>query len=297
MGHGGITPLIRDEPVARRFDNGLTYRLGAGGRGRAKVNKDRILTAALAAGLAWPSAAGAGAWPLGRGHGQAITAVSVHQATSAFGDDDLVDFSKVEMSVYWEHGLTDRLTAVARPAAQAVRIVTEEGAEAANGAGATEFALRWTAFRRDGAVVSLQAGAVTPGEVENAIGARLGEGGVDAEARILAGRGWSGRLPGFVEAQAAWRARSEGDPDEARLDLSIGVEAGRKWKLIAQSFSVWESYAREGQPEPAELHRVQLSGVRSLGPTWSVQVGVLDAVAGKATLDERAAFVALWMRY
>lgn len=252
-----------------------------------------------ALGVAAPALAGA--WPMEPGRGQIISAVLADEASRGFdGDGNAsveIDFEKFELSAFIEHGLTERITLVARPAVQTVSIDRAGGVDEADGFSALDIGARLLVARSGGWVASLQGSAVFPGATENGVNADLGSGERGAEARLLAGYGWGDAARGgFAEAQSAYRARSGVDPDEARLDLTLGWRASADWSAIAQSFSIWS--VPEGAPgDDYETHRLQLSVVRRLDERWSVQAGAFGAVAGRRAVDERAAFIAVWRRY
>ncbi|MCG8443881.1 MAG: hypothetical protein MI723_18930 [Caulobacterales bacterium] len=260
-----------------------------------------LAVAAVATG-AWSLPAWAGAWPLEPGRGQAIISFLGDGGTARFDESGArvggVDFRKLEASAYLEHGLTRRLTVVARPAYQQVRLRGGFGDfQEAEGVAATELGARVVALRGEGGVVSVQVGALIPGEGENLIDARLGDGAVGGEVRLLGGMSWGERRPVFVEAQIAARVFEGQDDPEGRLDLSAGMRLRPNWLALAQTFSTWS----DGQGAIARRdyvsHKAQLSVVRDLTDSLSVQSGAFRTVAGRNVIDERAGFVALWLSY
>jgi hypothetical protein len=238
------------------------------------------------------------------GRVQAITSVAVDGADQAFDQDgDAVlaaDFEKIEGSTYLEWGVTPRLTLIAQPVVQRVSLRQSPDApiEEATGFASSQLGARVLLARPFGGVMSLQGAAVAPGAVENVINARLGDGGAAADLRLLAGRGWGGERRGvYVDSQVGYRWRFDDYPEEARFDATFGVRASPDWMLITQSFSVW----REEEPNlllpESRVHKAQVSVVRRLNETWSLQVGGYGAYAGRNVVEERAAFASLWMRF
>lgn len=256
-----------------------------------------FVAAALAA-----ARADAGAWPLDPGEGRAISSFTYDRAIRAFDDDGNADapadFDKLETSVFLEYGLTPRFTLVAQPVVQTARIAdTASGAtREETGFASSQIGLRWLAHQGERSVVSFQTAVVAPGAGENVINAPFGDGGLAGEARALAGRGWGDAARGgFVEAQTGWRWRTDGDADEARLDLTLGLRPSARWELIGQSFSIWSVDA--APDEVFESHKAQLSAVRRLNDRFAVQFGGYASYAGRDVIDERAGFVALWMMF
>ena len=136
-------------------------------------------------------------------------------------------------SLFAEYGLTDTVT---------LQLKTEwqRGLDAFadyEGAGPTEIGLRWQAWRDDHNALALYVGYATAGAGRNAGYAAPGEGEGDWEVRALAGHSddfdWLAGERAFIEVQVARRFRS-GLPDEARGDLTLGVEAGDDWLFLSQ---------------------------------------------------------------
>jgi len=240
---------------------------------------------------------------MARGHGQTISALSYSSADLAFDDGGEAVaptiFDKVEVSDFLEYGLTPRFTLVAQPVVQSVRLGDGAGGEETQtGFASSQIGVRWLALQRGSSVLSLQAAAVIPGQGENVFNAPLGEGGLAGEARVLAGRSWGDAARGaFVEGQAAYRMRGGGDPDETRLDVTVGVRPSDHWLVIGQSFSIWSATDVAFPVRPYAIHKAQLSAVRQINDRVSVQLGAYGAYAGRNVVDERAAFMAVWVSF
>jgi hypothetical protein len=137
--------------------------------------------------------------------------------------------------------------------------------------------------------VAAYLGAVAAGEGRNVGYAPPGEGGTDAEVRLLAGRSIEVLdRAGFVEAQVARLVRSE-LPDETRLDLTAGIDASPDWLLLGQVYAGWTD------AEPSWV-KVEASIVRRLGD-WSLQAGWRVSAAGKAGPAEEGPVLGLWRRF
>lgn len=189
------------------------------------------------------------------------------------------------VSLYVEHGVTDRLTVQGKLAWAA----GEETGASYDGRGPFELGLRYTFYKHRRAVVSVYGGVVAAGEGRNAGYADPGEGGIDFEARLLAGR--SRRVLGremFVEAQIARLVRQD-LPDETRLDLTAGFEPSPGWLLLAQSYAGWTD-------EEPQWVKLEASAVRRFGP-WRLQAGWRASVSGKASPAEAGPVVGIWRRF
>ncbi|MDP1630010.1 MAG: hypothetical protein Q8L66_01150 [Caulobacter sp.] len=191
------------------------------------------------------------------------------------------------VSLFAEHGLTDRLTVQGRLAwtRGGDPFVTWEGR------GPVELGLRYAVVRRSDWVVSLYVGGTLAGEGRNAGYAAPGEGKADREVRLLAGRGLSlkGR-PAFAEIQIADLDRS-GLPDETRLDLTLGVAPAARWLVLVQTYS-----GSADGPSRSRWTKLEMSALRRTG-RWRFQAGWRTAIAGRESPAEAGPVVAIWRRF
>ncbi len=272
----------------------------AGERARPRARAAPSLSVLVTALFLAAAEARAGAWPKAPGEGQVILSTTYDTATRGFDAQgrlrDTVRYEKRELAAFVEYGLTRRFTFVGRVATQDVTIETPAGRERKSGMAASEAGLRAVLMQRDHDVLSVQASVAIPGNVENVLDMRLGEGGRDYEARLLYGRGFRLRGGhGFAEAQAGWRVRAGASPDEARLDLTMGWNSGR-WLGLAQAFTLRGRGARPPRRN-YDATKLQASIVRDIGGGMFVQAGAFRTVAGHSVVQENAAFAALWRRF
>lgn len=250
----------------------------------------------VAGALAAP--ARAGAWPQKPGEGVLIVTTLADRADTAFGPDGAtVDegyFHKDETAAYVEYGLDGRHTLLARLAWQSVRRLNGPVHDEATGLAASEIGLRRTLWRDGGRIGSAQFTALIPGQGENVSNQPLGDGDPAWEIRALFGQGLGARQ--FADVQLAHRWRGERDLDELRLDLTWGWQPAERWRVLAQSFSVWSvEAARPGAPE-FEQHKLQLSiGREFRGAEY--HAGIVLTPAGRNTIDERGIFLSVWRRF
>ena len=147
----------------------------------------------------------AGAWPEPAGQTQVIFKYEDEQAGSAFDPDGdkaaIPHLSDDNLSVFVEHGLTDRLTLQGK----AGLTQGEDEFIHYGGRGPIELGLRYALILRPKWVVSLYVGGVYDGVGRNAGYALPSQGNSDLEVRLLAGRSgvWKGR-PVFAEVEE-WR--------------------------------------------------------------------------------------------
>lgn len=247
----------------------------------------------------------AGAWLLPQGEGQVISHFTYSASERAYDASRKVgarvDFKKSEQSVYVEYGLTRRVTVVASGAVQDISYIARDGRERYNGlaparlgvrAALPSVSKRW--------ILSVQPSLIIPSGGENVPDADLGRGGTGGELRVLAGRNLrvAGR-PAFFDAQAAYEYRGSDAPQQASIDLTLGVDITRKVQLMGQVFSQYTTAGRFDADDVLENDSVKLQGsvVYKYGAKSAVQFGVFDTVTGRNTVRQSGVSVGLWQRF
>lgn len=248
------------------------------------------------AALSSAESAGAGAWNLPKGEGQAIVKYEGIRADAAFSPDGKrVDLPGARRdsaaSVLVEYGLDDRFTLQMKGEGQDGRDAYVDY----QALGPLEIGLRWQAYRDDRNVAAVYVGYAQGGAGRNAGYALPGAGDSDWEIRALAARdfggegGWLGQ-GGFVEVQAARRWRG-GLPDETRLDLTAGLHLNGDWMALGQVFS-GAAEAEAG----ARWLSLETSMVRQLGD-WRLQAGWRQTVSGRDIPAAQGPVVGIWRRF
>ncbi|AAK23185.1 hypothetical protein [Caulobacter vibrioides] len=234
-------------------------------------------------------AANAGAWPVAPGKTQVITKYEWQSTDQGFDSQGvLIDIDRRRdeaVSVFVEHGLTERLTLQAKAGITRGKDRWVDY----SGRGPVELGLRWAVRRDDQSALSVYLGAAEAGEGRNAGYAAPGQGSLDLEARVLYGRSatWRGK-PVYLDVQAA-RLRREGLADENRLDVTLGLRPTRKLLVLAQTYA---GHADREGPDSRWL-KSEISVVRAFGP-WSAQVGWRSTLSGRETARDRGVVLALW---
>ena len=179
---------------------------------------------AVVLALATGGVAHAGAWPQPKGTTQFILKFEGESGSQAFdGSRDRVAIPPLRddyLTLFVEHGLTDRLTFQAKASYTDGR----DQFVSYSGRGPFEAGLRYTLLQTGRTVLSVYAGGVAPGVGRNAEYAPANQGNGDGELRLLLGR--SGSVYGreaFVDAEVAHLFRSGALADETRLDVTAGA--------------------------------------------------------------------------
>jgi hypothetical protein len=259
----------------------------------------RLLIAGLAAFGA--AAAYGGAWTLPEGQGQVIAGVIATRSTHAFDDDgdpfSIPTYNKVEAELLMEYGMTDWLTMLISPGLLSVDIDAPTNAES-TGPGYFDIGARVRLWSDPTSVLSVQVVGSLPGQHDDTNPAEIGNTDSELDLRVLYGRSFTILdCPAFVDAQFAWRFRFDEPPNEARIDLTLGVRPHPRFMLLAQSFNTISDGTAENIFEDGREHKIQLSAVWNVTEKWAVQLGGIATIAGEDALRQRGVVAALWRRF
>jgi hypothetical protein len=259
-----------------------------------------LLIALIEAGP-MPRTALAGAWLAPEGHGQIVVTGTASSASKAFDSSgDLQStprYTKTELQALMEYGVTDWLTTIAMPSLQHVDIAAPIDAQR-TGLGNSEFGARARVMQDANWVLSAQGTVRVPGTGDTNNPAAVGYTGFDFDLRALYGVSFAlGGLPAFADIQLAQRFRTGGPPDEARLDLTLGVRAARQWLLLLQQFNVISEGSGRAPFTSNNYHKLQFSVVYDVTPRWSVQGGAFTTFAGRNALQENGVLTGVWYRF
>ncbi len=260
--------------------------------------------AIIAALVLAPGAASASAWNEPQGQGLLIVDYTFSGGTKYFnGQGKLAPSSayrKQEGFGYIEYGITDWLMAVIKPDVVGTSVAMPNSANAARyvGPGTSELGAQVRLWAYGPAVLAAQGSFRAPRSTEEKNQALIGNTSRDADARILFGVAFApGAYPSFLDAQMGYRARSGGAPAEWHADVTIGTRPISRLLLLLQSFTT----VTQGRGTPwfpaSRYSKLGTSAVWDLSPSWSVDFGIFETVAGWQALRERGFKSGLWYRF
>ena len=263
---------------------------------------------ALIAGA--PATAFGGAWTVPQGTGQLIeTLYGWTGFGPPWGGNPPASQSRFDAQTYVQYGLTDSLTAFGETAFEHYAI-GEPTPNTYNGLDYSGLGLRQKLWSTGEWVFAGEATAFIPGAHDSHAPAQEGNTGWAGEARLNAGRnftlasipglGWFpgiGSVPGFLDAEVAYRLRTEGPPDEWHGDVTVGFKFTPKIMLMLQDFTT-VSMSTNNRTFPAWRQSVaEASVVYALNDKWSLQVGVFSTVWTVRTNTEHGVAVAVWCNF
>ncbi len=251
-----------------------------------------------------------GAWTMPQGTGQVIeTLYGWTGFGPPWGGNPPASQSRFDAQTYVQYGLTDSLTAFGETAFEHYAI-GEPTPNTYNGLDYSGLGLRQKLWSTGEWVFSGEATAFIPGAHDSHAPAQEGNTGWAGEARLNAGRnftlasipglGWFpgiGSVPGFMDAEIAYRLRTEGPPDEWHGDLTVGFKFTPRIMLMLQDFTT-VSMSTNNRTFPAWRQSVaEASVVYALNDKWSLQVGVFSTVWTVRTNTEHGVAVAVWRNF
>ena len=277
---------------------------------RAVLNRGWVASGALAFIVGASTSAFGGAWTLPQGTGQVIeTLYGWTGFGPPWGGNPPANQSRFDAQTYVQYGLTDSLTAFGETAFEHYAI-GEPTPNTYNGLDYSGLGLRQKLWSTGEWVFSGEATAFIPGAHDSHAPAQEGNTGWAGEARLNAGRnftlasipglGWFpgiGSVPGFLDAEIAYRLRTEGPPDEWHGDVTVGFKFTPKIVLMLQDFTT-VSMSTNNRTFPAWRQSVaEASVVYALNDKWSLQVGLFSTVWTVRTNTEHGVAVAVWCNF
>jgi protein XagA len=217
--------------------------------------------------------------------------------------------SRFDAQTYVQFGLTDTLTVYGETAFEHYAI-GEPTPNTYNGLDYSGLGLRQKLWSTGEWVFSGEATAFIPGAHNSQAPAQEGNTGWAGEARLNAGRnftlasipslGWFpgvGSVPGFLDAEVAYRQRTKGPPNEWHGDLTVGFKFTPQIMLMLQDFTT-ASMSTNNRSFPAWRQSVaEVSVVYALNDKWSLQLGIFSTVWTVRTNTEHGVAVSVWRNF
>ncbi|PHR62517.1 MAG: hypothetical protein COA47_03855 [Robiginitomaculum sp.] len=244
----------------------------------------------------------AGAWTREPGSFEVISTVSYHSGYVEFDDsgvrNDLVDFSKFESVFFIEYGILENWSAMARLVLQQVSVARGAMVDEAQGLGATELSLKRNLGQFKDWVFAAQGRISIPGDAENRLDLRLGEGNLEWEVRGLVGHSFAlGNTRGFVDLQLARQFRIQPNADEWHLDMTIGYRPTATIMTMAQVFVLRGDEVQTLAARTLASTKVQGSLVWFFKPHHGIQLYAAKMIDGRNTIADRTIGIGYWFDF
>lgn len=275
-------------------------------RGRALMKCrfiDGCIFVSVVMAILMPLSAHAGAWNQSPGDGLIISTFDYSRASRAFTDLDteqqVIDFTKNELGLFYEHGLTKKLTFIGSGTHQTLQVNRAEGPINFADFGNVELGLRYQLAQRGGFVVSLQGSYIIGGgPPEPSLGSLGSKNSIELRGLLGQSKKFE-KFELFVDMQAAMRLRGGEDFDQWRGDFTLGLKTEKKVMFLGQIFHTDRAASsRDGFLAPRQSQtKVKASIVYEFRKNRHVQLGYQETVAGRNIVREQGLSVGTWIRY
>ncbi len=259
----------------------------------------RALGPGLALLLLAPGAAWAGAWTLPEGNGQIIQSffgwigTGAPWGNGAPGQSE----SRIEAQTYIEYGLWNEITLFGQIAGERYELSPPKP-DVYTGLDYSDIGVRTKVWSNDVWVFSFEATAFVPGAHDASRPAQAGNTGWAGEGRLLAGRNLTiFNIPAFVDAEAGYRLRTAGPPDEWHADFTLGLKPTPQIMWLLQTYNTISANSTNPQFPTWRSSSVEASLVYALDPHWSVQAGAFTTVWTENTNTQDGIIVSVWRKF
>ncbi|HTO39681.1 MAG TPA: hypothetical protein VL026_01790 [Rhizomicrobium sp.] len=245
------------------------------------------------------SPACAGAWTLAEDTSQSISNFTYSRASRSYDGASNptipVRYTKLLTQTYIEYGLRDWITLTVNPEYARAKSGTPGGPVEIASAFAIGGGARVRLLEGEN-VLSVEASFKSAGAFDTNVSVNQ-ESGRQIELRALYGINFEvfGK-PAFADFETGHRFVAGARPDEAPVDITVGLHLTSGTMLLAQNFNVI-SHGNYQRPYRAyRSHKLQLSVVQHVWRSLSVQIGAFVSPFGQRTLKEQGLSFALWER-
>lgn len=241
----------------------------------------------------------AGAWPQPEGETQVIVSATHALAHRTFDQTGNAvsrgRFKKVEIQVYAEHGLTERVTLVGEVARSTDKTEAFNRQFTDTGFRRVEFGARAYLFAWDETLYSVDALATlnTSSGGDNPAASQSGD--LDYEVAVSTGAPimFMG-LFGFSAQRFAYRHRPGVRPAVASADATLGLNWGPDWMTLLKSNT---EYSIGRTPSPQGHYwssKAEFGLVHRLEPGFAIEAGAFRTFIGRNVLKETGLKLSLW---
>ena len=206
-------------------------------------------------------------------------------------------YDKREGWAYLQYGVTDWLMAIVQPDSVSTSVGGSPGGHY-TGFGTSQAGAQVQLPSVGPFAFALQGTFHLPAANRPHDPALVGNTSRDTDGRGLVGAVFPlGPWPAFVDAEAGYRIRSAGSPDEIHVDLTGGVRPRSDILLLLQSFTTVPTAAGSPFYPRTTFSNLEASAVYDFDKRWSLQVGGFGTVFGRNALQERGLVSAVWYRF
>jgi protein XagA len=241
----------------------------------------------------------AGAWTREKGGWYHQVSGNYYTADEYFDDDgnkqdfaDNGEFKDRNISYYMEYGICDDLTVIGSWPYKWLESEDDTVINKTDGFSDLELAVKYRLFSSGSGVCSMLGLVKIPEAYDEDDAVPLGNGQYDYEFRLLYGRSLYPHIPGYFNAEAGYRYRTEEPADELKYLLEFGVDVTKaiygRVKLDGTHGMGNEGDTSNLSDNPTitsdyDLGKLDVALGWKMLPEWSAEVGYRPDIYGKNT--------------
>lgn len=266
-----------------------------------RVDPTPFFRAAAVAGallIAGASRSDAGAWTAKSGHFYDRLSLNGYQATHDFDRDGErassaagSTFTDVNLTNYFEFGLTDSLTVLNSLVYKRICNDTDLAKTTTTGVGDVDVGLRYKLLENQVGVFALQGLVKIPDAYDKNETLPLGNGQYDVEGKLLYGRSLYPLLPAYAGLEVGYRWRADAPSDELRYLVELGGDFTSKLYgrvKLDGLYSLDNGKRRDTSGNPTtqnnfDLAKLDVTLGYKLGAGWGLEAAYTPAVYGQNT--------------
>ena len=207
-------------------------------------------------------------------------------------------FESLENDTYLEFGLTEDITIGGKAVYGTSWLTNSAGAFSDSGFSEIEGYAQYQFLRTIKHAASVKLSAGKPAAFQSGARSDLESGGADLELAGLYGRNVMFEpVKIFVAGEAGFRKRFGENADLLRTQATIGVEPGKHWVLLLETFAAVSMRNESDGGADYDIVKIKPSVVYRFNRRWAVQAGVTEEVVDRNLARGRTYFIGLWSAF
>ncbi len=207
-------------------------------------------------------------------------------------------FESLENDTYLEFGLTEDITIGGKAIYGTSWLTNSVGTFSDSGFSEVEGYAQYQFLRTMKHAASVKLSAGKPAAFQSGARTSLSAGGADLELAGLYGRNVMFEpFKVFVAAEAGFRKRLGDNADVIRAQTTIGIEPGKHWVLLLESFTAVSLRNERDDGADYDIVKIKPSVVYRFNRRWAVQAGVTEEIADRNLARGRTYFIGLWSAF
>ncbi len=263
----------------------------------------RLKIVVIAAVLALSSVtAGASPWPRGANHVFLSSSANYFRAEGDFlgstpgEEDDL--FERYETDTYLEFGLSDRYTIGGKVVYGTTTVGNRFETISDSGFSEIEGFLQRQLWGGGKGVGAVSLTFASPSRFDAGVRQSVQSDGPALEARFLYGRDFIEKpIKIYAAAEAGYRRQFEDAADQARTQLTLGIEPIPRFLLLLQSFNTISIRNETNGGADFDVYKAAPSLVWRGGKRWSLQAGATFEYAGRNLARGTTYSIGVWTAF